>query len=356
MRLFVCLCLLSFAACEPTVEPRTSEPGEPGEPDQLEVSYLVRDASTPLGDAGTPDVPPVTKFAVGVNTHNYLKPFSYGYTAADGADRMGNALRKLNVKYARGALIGDEAYLDRLHEFGVTSALLGLDAKSYGKPFDPAKLRAALGRSVSAARRLGMEVIAEGLNEWDLFRTRSYNDGVEPAGVSEAEFVRVTQAALYQAAHEFGIKVLGPSVGHPFDQKSIDFFPDVSAYVDIVNMHFYFGTDPDNLPVAQYVANHAKFQGSKKPVFVTETGVSAYAGVSEARQADIIARGFKRFLDSGLITAAYNYELLDGKQPGLNTQTWTFLPDDREYHFGLFRYSGAIKPAGTTLAKFIVEH
>jgi hypothetical protein len=350
MRLTACLCLLSLAACDATSDPADDEL------DAFQTSYLARDASTPLADAGAPDVPPVIKFTVGVNTHNYRKPFSYGYTAADGADRMGNALRTLDVKYARGAIIGDVAYLDRLHAFGVTHALLGLDAKAYGKPFDPSKLREALARSVNEAHRLGMEVFAEGLNEWDLFRTRPYNDGVEPVGVSEAEFVRVTQAALYQAAHELGVQVLGPSVGHPFDQASIDFFPDVSAYVDIVNMHFYFGADPDSLPVAQYVANHAKFQGRGKPVFVTETGVSVYGLVNEAKQADIITRGFQRFFDSGLITAAFNYELLDGQQPGFQLQTFSFIPDNAEYHFGLFHYNGSIKPSGTALAKFIAQH
>lgn len=353
MRLSLGLCSLLLTACAPASEPVLDEPDQL---DQLETSYLVRDAATPLVDAGLPDVPPVTRFMVGVNTHNYLKPFSYGYTVADGADRMGNALRTLKAQHARGALIGDVDFLTRLHEFGVTHALLGLDAKAYGKPFDPTKLREALGRSVAEARRLGITVLVEGLNEWDLFRTRSYNDGVEPAGVSEAEFVRVTQAALYAAAHELGIEVLGPSVGHPYDQASLDFFPDVSAYVDIVNMHMYFGTDPGALPVAQYVASHARFQGSHKPVYITETGVSAYGLVSETKQADIIARGYQRLLDSGLITAAFDYELLDGRQPGFDLQTFTFLPDDAEYHFGLFRYNGAIKPAGSALARFIAAH
>jgi hypothetical protein len=293
-------------------------------------------------------------FITGVNTHNYAKPYSYGYLASDGGDRMGNAITSLGVHYVRGPLIGDVAFLTRLKSFGVTHALLGLDAKSYGKPFDPAKLKSALALSVAEAKRLGLTVIAEGLNEWDLFRSRAYNAGVMPSGMNDSAFIAYTQKALYEAARPLGVAVLGPSIGHPNEAASVALFPDVRAYVDIVNMHQYFGTSPETLPLAQRVADHQRFQGTGKPVWITETGVSAYAGVSYAAQADVIARGFDTLAKSGLIQGAFNYELLDTDRAGW--RGFSYIWDSGELHFGLFNYYGQEKPAAQALRSFIQTH
>ena len=265
-------------------------------------------------DAQTPADP---GFVVGVNVHNYPKPTAYGFVEADGGDCMGTSLQYLGVRYVRGPTIGDVAFLTRLASFGVTHVILGLDAKSYGKPFDPARLQTALELSAAEVTRLGLHAVVEGLNEWDLFNTRTYNDGVEPAGVDTAQFVAVTQRALYEAAHPMGIAVLGPSVGHSQDQANLDFFPDVAAYVDIVNVHLYFGTNPESLAIAEIVADHEAFQGSNKPVWVTETGVSAFGGVSEGKQADIITRGLTHFAASHAIDAAFLYQLIDQQPAGL---------------------------------------
>lgn len=191
------------------------------------------DAST--ADGGAADADAGAAFTIGVNVHNYPKPTAYGYLAADGADRMGDGLTYLGVRYVRGPTIGDVAFLTRLAGFGVTHVILGLDAKAYGKPFDATKLETALAASLAEARRLNLHVVVEGLNEWDLFNTRAYNDGVEPAGVDTSEFVALTQQALYEAAHPEGVPVLGPSVGHGQDPANLAFFPDVAAYVDIVH-------------------------------------------------------------------------------------------------------------------------
>jgi hypothetical protein len=293
-------------------------------------------------------------FVGGVNVHNYPKPTSYGYLASDGGDRMGNAITTLGVRYVRGALIGDVTFLARLASFGVTHALLTLDAKSYGKPFDSAKLRTALRASVTEAKRLGLTVIAEGLNEWDLFRSKSYNAGVVPAGMSATAFIAHTQKSLYEAAHALGIAVLGPSVGHPHDAASLALFPDVSAHVDIVNMHMYFSTTPETLPIPQYVANHQRYQGTGKPVWVTETGISAYNGVTLAQQADVIARGFTAFANSGLVAAAFQYELLNTDRAGW--RGFTYVWDSAELHFGLFNYYGQAYPAATAFKTFLASH
>jgi hypothetical protein len=307
------------------------------------------DAAASAPDAQTPADP---GFVVGVNVHNYPKPTAYGFVEADGGDRMGTSVQYLGVRYVRGPTIGDVAFLARLASFGVTHVILGLDAKSYGKPFDPARLEAALELSAAEVTRLGLHAVVEGLNEWDLFNTRTYNDGVEPAGVDTAQFVALTQRALYEAAHPMGIAVLGPSVGHSQDQANLDFFPDVAAYVDIVNVHLYFGTNPESLAVAEIVAGHQAFQGSNKPVWVTETGVSAFGGVSEAEQADIITRGLTHFAASHAIDAAFLYQLIDHSEPGWSGSTFT--PDSGEYHFGLFSYGGAAKPAADAVKTAIL--
>lgn len=290
------------------------------------------------GDAGT-----AQRWILGVNVHPYPKPTAYGFTAADGADRMGNALRTLNVTHVRAGSIGDTAFLERLASFGVRHTILLLTANAYGKPFDAALLEQALDRSLSKADELGMTITVEGLNEWDLFRTRSYNVGVLPAGMNDSQFIAHTQHALYVAAHARGVQVLGPSVGHGMEAASLMLFPDVSADVDIINMHQYFGTNPEALPLQQQVDRHAAFQGAGKPVWVTETGISAYNGVDANEQGDVIARGVATFRDSGLIDGLFNYELLDGQLPGWNGTT--FVPDHAEYHFGLFTFAGEAKPA-----------
>jgi len=295
-----------------------------------------------------------TGFVTGVTAHNYAKPFSYGYLASDGGDRMGNAITTLGVRYVRGAPIGDVAFLGRLKSFGVTHVIITLEPQSLGKPFDPAKLKSALGASVAEAQRLGLVVIAEGLNEWDLFNGRSYNAGVVPSGTTNGGFIALTQRALYEAAHALGVTVLGPSVGHPNDAKSLALFPDVSAYVDIVNMHLYFGTNPESLPLASHVANHQKFEGAGKPVWVTETGISAYGGVTWAQQADVIRRGLTLFADSSLIQGAFVYQLLDSDKAGWRGLSYT--PDSGELHFGVFNYYGQPKTAASTLKAFIAAH
>src|SRR4051812_49348799 len=89
---------------------------QPGDPEALEADG----ESSALAPA----------FVAGVNVHNWLKPYSYGYTAADGGDRMGAAMTTLGVRYVRGAVIGDVAFLARLKSFGATNVILTLEAKN----------------------------------------------------------------------------------------------------------------------------------------------------------------------------------------------------------------------------------
>jgi hypothetical protein len=195
-----------------------------------------------------------------------------------------------------------------------------------------------------------MTIRVEGLNEWDLFNTRSYNTGVLPSGMSASDFVLHTQKALYEAAHPLGVAVLGPTVGHPTDATNLAFFPDVSPYVDIVNAHLYFSSDPATSPVAAVVASHQRFQGSGKPLWITETGIASYGGVTTASQADVIRRGLGAFAKTALIARAYVYELLDNQLPGLSGTTYT--PESAEYHFGLYTFAGDAKAAAASFQDF----
>jgi Glycosyl hydrolase catalytic core len=308
------------------------------------------DGQTPVDAAASAD----PSFVVGVNIHNYPKPTAYGYLTADGGDRMGDALQYVGARYARGAAVGDVEFLGRLASFGVTHAILLLDAKAYGKPFDGALLKQALERSLAEAKRVGLQVIVEGLNEWDLFRTKPYNAGVLPPGVDDTAFIALTQKALYEAAHPLGVRVLGPSVGHSQDADNLALFPDVSAHVDIVNLHLYFGTNPESLAVDGIVSDHEHYQGAGKPVWVTETGISAYNGVTEAQQADVITRGLTHFADSDRIDGALLYQLLDHAQSGWSGATFT--PDSAEYHFGHFDFAGVAKPAADAVKAAILAH
>lgn len=295
--------------------------------------------------------PGKTGMLAGVNVHGYPKPTAYGFTAADGKDRMGDALVALGSPVVRGGTIGDTAFLARLASFGVKEVALLLSASAEGKPFDPAALGPLLKKSVDAAKALGITVQVEGLNEWDLFNGRTYNAGVLPSGMTASQFVLYTQKALYEAAHPLGITVLGPSVGHPGDAPNLAFFPDVSAYVDVVNMHSYFTSNPEGLPMAKRVADHEHFQGKGKPLWVTETGISAYGSVSLDAQADVVRRGLAVYAATKLIARSYIYELLDTQLPGISGGTNT--PDSGEYHFGLFTFEGTAKPVATSFQNFV---
>lgn len=308
------------------------------------------DAAGPLGlDAASSG--PVARMVAGVDVHNYPKPSAYGYVDADGGDRVGAALTYLSAPPVRGASVGDTDFLMRLASFGVKEVILTLSATDYGKPFDPAQLTTALAKSLAAAKTAGITIQVEGLNEWDLFNTRSYNDGCEPAGVSASQFILFTQKALYEAAHPLGLTVLGPSVGHPTEAQSLAFFPDVSAYVDVVNVHLYYGTKPETLPLETVVSTHRKIQGAGKPLWITETGVSAVGAVTLAIQGDVIKRGLAFFSNSGLVDRAYHYDLLDDNQAGLVGTT--FIADSDQIHFGLFTYAGAPKPAADAVRAYI---
>lgn len=308
------------------------------------------DGSTPSADGASRGA---SGMVAGVNVHAYPKPSAYGFTAADGSDRMGGALMALGSPAVRGGTIGDTTFLARLASFGVKEVVLMLSPSAEGKPFDPAAVGPLLKKSLDAAQPLGLTIQVEGLNEWDLFNTKSYNAGVLPSGMSASDFVLYTQKALYEAAHPLGLRVLGPSVGHPDAATSLAFFPDVSAYVDVVNMHLYFTSTPQSIPVAAYVAKHQVFEGTGKPVWVTETGISAYGSVTIDAQATVIKGGLDAFAASKALARAYIYELLDDQLPGVSGTTYT--PDSGEYHFGLCAFDGTAKPAAASFLQFEEE-
>jgi hypothetical protein len=323
--------------------------GEPGDGGILPDSGADSDAGA-LADGGGDAALAATALVAGVNVHAYPKPSAYGYVAADGSDRMGGGLTALGSPPVRGATIGDTTFLARLASFGVKEVVLMLSPSAEGKPFDPTAVAPLLTQSLAAAQPLGLTIQVEGLNEWDLFNSKSYNAGVIPPGMSASDFVSYTQKALYEAAHPLGLQVLGPSVGHPADATSLAFFPDVSAYVDVVNMHLYFTSTPETIPIATFLASHQLFEGKGKPLWITETGYSAYGGVTAAEQADVIKRGLGAFAASGLVSRAYIYELLDDTQPGVSGTTYT--PDSSEYHFGLFAFDGTAEPAAASFQQF----
>jgi Glycosyl hydrolase catalytic core len=318
-----------------------------GEAREADSAPATPDGSTPGADGASPGA---SGMIAGVNVHAYPKPSAYGFTAADGSDRMGSALRALGSPAVRGGTIGDTTFLARLASFGVKEVVLLLSASAEGKPFDPTAVGPLLKKSLDAAQPLGLTIQVEGLNEWDLFNTKSYNAGVLPSGMSASDFVLYTQKALYEAAHPLGLRVLGPSVGHPDAATSLSFFPDVSAYVDVVNMHLYFTSTPQSIPVASYVTKHQVFEGAGKPVWVTETGFSAYGSVTVDAQATVIKGGLDAFAASKAIARAYIYELLDDQLPGVSGSTYT--PDSGEYHFGLYAFDGTAKPAAASFLQF----
>jgi hypothetical protein len=310
----------------------------------------------------------MAEMVIGIDVHNYTRPDAYGFTASSGGDRMGAALVVGNVSRVRGGTVGDTAFLNRLASFRkadgtqqVKEVIISLEplATTLGAPADLSRIATLLQSSVVEANRLGIKLSLEGLNEWDLFYSRSYNAGVVPAGWTQQQFILQVQAAEYNAGMSYGVPVLGPSVGHPTDPASLAFFPNVSAYVNIVNAHIYGVTDLTTLTT---IVNSMKaFQGSGKPVWVTESGISSYNGVTEAQQASGFQNTINLFRSSNLIARLYGYEALDEYPANTwvkGSSGWPYYTGDSDsYHWGLLaNYYGAPKQAASVISGDIAAH
>ena len=164
--------------------------------------------------------------------------------------------------------------------------------------------------------------------------------------------------AWAQALHQFrqanaaalrGISLVAPSIasGLPWEYARL---PDVRAFVDAGNVHFYAGggRQPSYStginPMVGYFANVAGWARSAQvqdgPFWLTESGATTsgnYArdGVSQAKY--IANQFFDLFASGG--SRLFFYQLIDGDG----------APGNIEGNFGLFRHNGTPKPAAIML-------
>ncbi len=267
--------------------------------------------------------------SIGVNVHTAFSDTPYVAEFAAVKQR----LAELGVRHVRDVLFParPDQYqrLDELAAAGVGSTLV------IGSPAEPAGTMAGLLETADEVD--GVDAL-EGPNE--------YSTSGDPDW--KAHLIAYQQA-LYEAAKAdpglAALPVVGPSIVHN-DQAALG---DISAYLDLGNIHSYpLGNPPDKLGAA--IAK-AELNSGAKPLQATETGYHTarnwegeHPPVDEATMATYMPRLFLEYFRWGIVRT-FSYELLDE------------FPDpdgeDRESNFGLLRNDLTPKPAFDALRNTI---
>lgn len=274
--------------------------------------------------------------SIGVNTHiNYFDRL-YG-----NFDLLRQRLEESGIRHVRdGAVLQNDAYNRNVYGRWRTLASFGV---KFDMCFDPrgsikqpnpeqiAKLLDLAGGSVESI---------EGPNELD--------DSKKPFWIDVAHNY---QQALYTAGMQVpaaaGLQFIGPSMAFVKNAQRVG---DISAFVTEGNLHTYAsGGMPDDLYAKQ--AQQAIPMYDHKPLVVTETGYhnaldnnGGQAPVSEAAGAKYIPRLYFQSFNAGIVKT-YLYEFFDeASNPDLTNP---------EFHFGLVRFDGTVKPAFVAMSNLI---
>ncbi len=165
----------------------------------------------------------------------------------------------------------------------------------------------------------------EGANEWD-----NVAGQVDPRW---AETLRAHQVELYRQVKERWptMPVVGPSLSY----KTGRLVGDLSAHLDIGNLHYYasVGNGIDRSDLDARIAE-ARLVSGTKPMWATEANGIMGDGYpdSDQDQAEIMRRLYRLLGERG-IQRVFSYELLDGSRPRRP-------PTHRENNFGAFRIGG----------------
>ena len=196
-------------------------------------------------------------------------------STADGADRMGDGL--LSSRRALRARADD-----RRCRVSHAPRELRRHARDPGPRREvvrqAVRRRAAQGGARSERRevtRLGLHAVVEGLNEWDLFNTRPYNDGVLPAGVDAVGVRRGHTTRLVRgrpSARHPGARPIGRSSDR---SKRTSTSSRTSRRTSTSSTCTSTSAPTRRRCRSQRSLQTTRFQGAGKPLWVTETGVSA---------------------------------------------------------------------------------
>ncbi len=149
------------------------------------------------------------------------------------------------------------------------------------------------------------------------------------------------------------VELLAPCIasGDPQDYAQL---PNVAAFVDAGNFHFYAGNgrQPSNFGGGNFAAIHDWYQAAATPgqkVALTEWGQTTASkpgqgGCDEATQAKYILNQMFDAAAKG-VHRSYLYQLMDGTPDGDPTGN-----GGTESHFGIFDYQWRVKPAAQALA------
>lgn len=263
---------------------------------------------------------------LGVNTHVGADPYN-------NPAQITSMLSYLGMHNIRQSSPYNDQMMENVAALGRAGAKIALTVNGGG----PVNLPGAMGPVLRLAPYLNA---VEGVNEAVIY-------GLEYKGFHSVDAAIALQKDLYAAVKAepalAGVPVYIFTLGG-HDPAEFPQIGDMSAFADFANIHSY---PPDGLrPI---FVLHAAIDGGRtsapsRPVVITETGFytlpqhKCWGGVTESIQANYTL-GLLLDQAAAGVTRTYLYDLIDDGAD----------PNEREHHFGLFRYDGSPKPAATAL-------
>ena len=266
--------------------------------------------------------------SLGVNTHIGSDPYGK-------PDQIASMLAYLGMANVRQSSPTDDASLANVAALGRLGAKIDLIVNG-GGPVD-------LPGAMATIKRLAPFLNAvENVNEAMLYPIKYKGLGGAAAAVSLQKdlysAVRSDPALSKAAVYLFTLGGIDPG--------AIPSIGDLSRWTDFANIHSYPPHGLRPIFVIHAAIDGGRTDAPSKPVVLTETGYytlpqnDAWGGVPEEQQASYLVSLLLDEAAAGVVRT-YLYDLIDdGPDP---------QQDDREGHFGLFRYDGSPKTAATAI-------
>ena len=282
-------------------------------------------------------------------------------TAWERHDDLMLALSEERLRFARGgnpALATTRAWARKCRDRGI-AVLLAADVALVSNDGREAERVAAFRAGLAQVLADGVTVLGiEGINEPDLEIPKRAAEGkvlLRPGEDWLGYAVRHTKT-LSPLAHEAGLPMVAPTIGHPFDHPEVADRASWAGYVDIANAHPYpYITAPLTWEASGGPRRHfdyARRAAGVERVWATETGYFSDSGLTNAQVA-AWAPDLLSVLDRAGFERVAWYTLIDRTS---KFWVWYTLTDRK----GLFSVSSTgvftVKPQGLAVRDWILAH